>query len=280
MFTLLGVVVGAAYHVVSAFALVLAPLPAGLATAAAIVVCTLAVRLALLPLSYYAIRGQASQARLAPEIQALRQRHAGQPERLQRELAALYRREGTGMFAGYLPLLLQLPFLSVMYALFRSGTIGGQPNGLLSHDLFGAPLGSHWLSGPGPLSAQGAVFLGLFALLAVAAWLAARVARRLAARQAPAAEAPGRVVKASGRPARAPGQAAARASGRVAQPATPGGAAGWLVRALPYTTLVIAAVMPLAAGLYLLTTTAWAAAERAVLGPRVRRHVRASSRSA
>jgi len=176
------------------------------------------------------------------------------------------------MFAGFLPLLLQLPFLSVMYALFRSGTIGGQPNGLLSHDLFGAALGSHWLSGPGPLSAQGAVFLGLFALLAVAAWLAGRVARRLAARQALAAEAPGRA-------ARAPGRAAG-ASGRAAQPATPGGAAGWLVRALPYTTLVIAAVMPLAAGLYLLTTTAWAAAERAVLGPRVRRHVRTRARSA
>ena len=286
MFTLLGVVVGAAYHVVSAFAQVLAPLPAGLATAAAIVVFTLAVRLLLLPLSYYAIRGQASQARLAPEIQALRKRHAGQPERLQRELAALYRREGTGMFAGYLPLLLQLPFLSVMYALLRSRTIGGQPNGLLSHDLFGAPLGSHWLSGPGPLSAQGAVFLGLFALLAVAAWLAARVARRLAARQAPAAGAPDRAVKASGRPARASARPArasarpARASGRAVQPAMPGGAAGWLARALPYTTLVIAAVMPLAAGLYLLTTTAWAAAERAVLGPRVRRHVRMPSRSA
>jgi YidC/Oxa1 family membrane protein insertase len=279
MFTLLGVVVGAAYHVVSAFAQVLAPLPGGLAAAAAIVAFTLAVRLLLLPLSYYAIRGQASQARLAPEIQALRKRHAGQPERLQRELAALYRREGTGMFAGYLPLLLQLPFLSVMYALFRSGTIGGRPNGLLSHDLFGAPLGSHWLSGPGPLSTQGAVFLGLFALLAVAAWLAARVARRLAERQAPAAGAPGRAARASGRAVKASGRAA-RASGPAAQPAPLAGAAGWLVRALPYTTLVIAALMPLAAGLYLLTTTAWAAAERAVLAPRVRRHVRAPSRSA
>jgi YidC/Oxa1 family membrane protein insertase len=258
MFSLLGVAVGAAYHVVSTFAQVLAPLPAGLAAAAAIVVFTLAVRLLLLPLSYYAIRGQASQARLAPQIQALRKRHARQPERLQRELAALYRREGTGMFAGYLPLLLQLPVLSVVYALFRSGTIGGQPNSLLSHGLLGAPLGSHWLSGPGPLSAQGAVFLGLFALLAVAAWLAARIARTMAARQAPAAA----------------------ASGRPEQPAPPGGATGWLVRALPYTTLVIAAVMPLAAGLYLLTTTAWAAAERAMLAPRVRQHVRASSRSA
>jgi YidC/Oxa1 family membrane protein insertase len=260
MFTLLGVAVGAAYHVVSAFAQVLAPLPGGLAAVAAIVVCTLAVRLLLLPLSYYAIRGQASQARLAPQVQALRKRHARHPERLQRELAALYRREGTGVFAGFLPLLLQLPFLSIMYALFRSGTIGGRPNGLLSHDLLGAPLGSHWLSGPGPLSAQGAVFLGLFALLAVAAWLAARVARTSAARQAAAVQASGQ-------------------AGQAGQPALPG-AAGWLVRALPYTTLVIAAIMPLAAGLYLLTTTAWAAAERAVLAPRVRRHVRARSRSA
>ena len=250
MFTLLGVAVGAAYHVVSAFAQVLAPLPGGLAAAAAIVACTLALRLLLLPLSYYAIRGQASQARLAPQVQALRQRHARHPERLQRELAALYRREGTGVFAGFLPLLLQLPFLSIMYALFRSGTIAGRPNSLLGHHLLGASLGSHWLSGPGPLSAQGAVFLGLFALLAVAAWLATRVARKIAAQQGSAQSAP------------------------------PGGTAGWLARALPYTTLVIAAVMPLAAGLYLLTTTAWAAAERALFAPRLRRHVRAPSRSA
>ena len=81
MFALLGVAVGAAYHVVSAFALVLAPLPWGLATAAAIIGFTLAVRVALLPLSYYALRGQASQARLAPQVQALRQRHAGHPDR-------------------------------------------------------------------------------------------------------------------------------------------------------------------------------------------------------
>jgi len=253
MFTLLGVAVGAAYHVVSAFAQVLAPLLGGLAAAAAIVVVTLAVRLVLLPLSYYAMRGQASQARLAPQIQALRKRHAAHPERLQRELTALYRREGTGVFAGFLPLLLQLPLLSIVYALFRSGTVAGQPNSLLSHDLLGAPLGSHWLSTPGPFSAQGAVFLGLFALLAVAAWLAARIARASAAKLA---------------------------QGGPPASASPAGAVGWLVRALPYTTLVIAAVMPLAAGLYLLTTTAWAAAERALLAPRVRRHIRAQSRSA
>ncbi len=245
MFSVLGVAVTAAYHVVSAFDQALAPLAGGLAAAAAIVMFTIAVRLLLLPLSYYAIRGQASQARLAPQVQALRRRHAGHPDRLQRELAALYQREGSGMLAGCLPLLLQLPFLSVMYTLFRSATVGGRPNSLLRHDLFGAALGSHWLSGPGPLSAQGAVFLGLFALLAAAGWLAARVTRAVAARQ-PATPAPGQ-----------PGQA--------------GGLMGWVARVLPFTTVAVAAVMPLAAGLYLLTTTAWAAGERMVLGRRLAR---------
>jgi YidC/Oxa1 family membrane protein insertase len=254
-FTLFDGAVRAGYHFVSGFAMALTPLAGGLATAAAIVLFTVAVRLVLLPLTYYAIRGQAAQARLAPQVTALRQRHARQPERLQRELTELYRREGTGMFAGYLPMLLQLPFFAVMYRLFRLGTIGGQPNALLSHGLFGAPLGSHWLSGPGPLSGQGMVYLGLFALLAVVTWVATRISRNAAARQA--AQAP-----AIARPAR---------RGQPAQPATaqPGGAVGMLLRVIPYVTVAIAAVVPLAAGLYLLTTTAWAAAERAVITRRM-----------
>jgi YidC/Oxa1 family membrane protein insertase len=228
------------------------------------------VRLVLLPLSYYAIRGQAAQARLAPQVMELRKRHARQPERLQRELSELYRREGTGMFAGYLPLLLQLPFFSVMYRLFRSGSIGGPANVLLSHSLLGAPLGSHWLSGPGPLSLQGLVYLGLFAALAGVTWVAARIARNAAARLSP--KAPGR-----------PGQPA-----QPVQSAQAGGAVGVLLRVLPYVTVAIAAVVPLAAGLYLLTTTAWAAAERALITRRMspglavrgRREVTPQSRSA
>jgi YidC/Oxa1 family membrane protein insertase len=236
--------IGAAYHLVSGFATLLTPLAGGLAAVAAIVVFTVALRLLLLPLSYYAIRGQAAQARLAPQVMALRKRHARQPERLQRELTELYRREGTGMFAGYLPMLLQLPFFSIMYRLFESGTIGGRANTLLSHSLLGTPLGSHWLSGPGPFSVHGIVYLGLFALLAFVIWMAARISRNAAARLAAPATAPG-------------------------QPAQPGGAAGVLLRLIPYATVVIAAVVPLAAGLYLLTTTAWSSAERAVISRRM-----------
>jgi len=82
------------------------------------------------------------------------------------------------MFAGCLPLLFQLPFFSVMYRLFTGHFVGGAANTLLTHSLLAAPLGSHWLAGAGPLSAQGAVFAGLFVLLAVVGVLAVRVARR------------------------------------------------------------------------------------------------------
>ena len=121
-----------------------------------------------------------------------------------------------------------------MYVLFRSPQVGGKPNTLLSRDLFGVPLGMHWLSGAGPASLQGAVFLGVFALLAGLCWLSARLGRRMTA----------------------------QAGGAQATPAGTGGAAGLLVRALPYLTVVIAAFAPLAAGIYLLTSLAWSLAER------------------
>ena len=230
MSSLFGVPVDAAYHLVSGFTGILSPILGGLAAVAAIIVFTMAVRVLLMPLSLRALRGQAVQARLAPQLQVLRQRYAKQPERLQREMSALYKREGTSLFAGITPLLLQWPVLSVMYVLFRSPRVGGKPNTLLSHDLFGVPLGMHWLGGVGPASLQGVVFLGVFALLAGLCWWSARLGRLMTA-------------QASG------GQAASAG-------------AGLLVRVLPYLTVVIAAFAPLAAGIYLFTSLAWSLAER------------------
>lgn len=255
MLGFLGVPVDAAYHVVSGFIVVLTPLFGGLAAAAAIVAFTMTVRLLLVPLSLRAMRGMQAQAAVAARAQELRARHAGQPERLQRELAAMYRAEGAGLLGGFLPLLLQWPFVSVMYLLFRSPRIGGAANSLLHHRLFGAPLGSHWLAGPGPLSAQGAVFAGLFALLVLAGWLSARLAQRSTAQRAASASA-------TAAPATAAPATAAPATAGEAGPAGPAAA---LARLAPYLTAVVAAFLPLAAGLYLVTTTAWTLAERMLL---------------
>ncbi len=236
MSSLFGVPLDAAYHVISALVAILTPLFGGLAVAAAIIAFTMAIRLLLVPLSYRGMRGLESQAKIAPQVQALRQKHAANPERLQRELTALYRAEGTSMFAGCLPILIQWPFLSVLYLLFRSPTIGGTPNQLLTHDLLGAALGSHWLGGAGPFSAQGAVFAGLFVLLAVIGWATARLARRTA-----------------------PAAAAGAGTGLGASAITAA------TRITPYLTAIFAAFLPLAGGLYLTTTTAWTLGERTVL---------------
>jgi YidC/Oxa1 family membrane protein insertase len=246
----LGVPAGAAYYLVSALTHLLTPVAGGLAVAAAIILFTAAVRLLISPLSLRALRGQAAMARLAPQVQTLRTRYGRQPERFQRELAALYKREGTSPFAGIVPLLAQWPFLSVMYLLFRSATVDGTQNQLLSGGLFGVPLGAHWLSGVGLLSVHDALFLAIFAILAALCWLSARLAKRAA----PAA---------STRP-----DPAALASSK---------AAGLLARVLPYVTVVIAAFAPLAAAIYLLTTVAWTFAERRLF---LRRTAPASRRSA
>ena len=84
MFSLLGVAVGAAYHVVSAYVQVLAPVTGSLATVAAIIAFTMTVR-------------------LLPQVADLRKRHAGHPDRLRIELTALYQRENASALAGCLP---------------------------------------------------------------------------------------------------------------------------------------------------------------------------------
>jgi len=211
----LGVPVDAAYHLVLALTQLLSPVAGGLAAAAAIVLFTAAVRLLISPLSLRALRGQAAMARLAPQVQALRTRYRREPDRFQRELTALYKQEGTGPFSSLLPLLAQWPFLSVMYLLFRSASVAGGQNQLLSDGLFGVPLGAHWLSGAGLLSVHEALFLGVFAVLAAVCWLSARLAKRAL----PGSAAPAAGATAARREGRAPAAAAraGRPGGTVVQ---------------------------------------------------------------
>ena len=246
MTAVFGVPVDAAYHLVLALTNFLSPVLGGLAAVAAIVVFTMAIRLLLTPLSFRALRGQAAMTRLAPQIQELRKRHGRQPERLQRELSALYAREGTSLLAGFVPLLAQWPVFSVLYLLFRSPTVAGGANSLLSRDLFGVPLGAHWLSGGGAGVAtaglHAAVFPAVLAILALICWLSVRVARQMTA---------GPAVGASGT----------------------GGAVGLLVKVLPYITVVIAAFAPLAAAVYLVVSVSWSVGERRVFAARSRRRL-------
>ena len=288
MFGFLDAGVSVAYHVVTDLAHFLAPLGGGLAAVAAIIAFTVAIRLLLLPLSYYALRGQAGQARLQPELAELRRRHGHEPERLQREISALYQRESGTLLIGCLPLLLQLPFFSIMYRLFLSPTVAGHSNQLLAHSVAGVPLSAHvfslsWLDHglvgaalgvTGLFSVHGLVFVGLIALVALVGWASVRLAKRM--NQAATVLAPAIPVPpaAQNKPVRA-GQPSAGSAASAAD--AQGRAVAGLARVLPYFTAVIALFVPLAAGIYLLTTTAWTLAERAALR---RRAQEAADRSA
>ncbi|WP_327385232.1 YidC/Oxa1 family membrane protein insertase [Streptomyces sp. NBC_01207] len=231
-------------HLVAELGRLLEPVLAQSATAAAIVLFTVLVRLALHPLSRAAFRGATPAA-------------------------------------GCLPILLQLPVFFVMYQAFSSAEVGGKANELLGHRLFAAPLGARWteaLGEGGPFGAQGLVFLGLFgAIAAVAAWSAVRGRRTAASVAAAAAAAAVDPKKPAGRVAPKGGAKAGTKAG-----ATSGAGVGVMAEVsaeqqevmrklggvlplLSFGTLITAAVVPLAAGLYLLTTTAWSVAERAWL---------------
>ncbi|MFK4222931.1 YidC/Oxa1 family membrane protein insertase [Streptomyces sp. NPDC019890] len=209
------------------------------ATAAAIVVFTALVRLAVHPLSRAAARGQKAKARLSPQIAELRTKHAENPERMQKAVMELHAKEQVSPLSGCLPSLLQLPAFFLMYHLFSSSRIGGEPNGLLSHTLFAAPLGDRWtdaLAHGGFFGGAGTVYVVLFAVVvAVATFNYGRTKRQMAAAPLPQAGTPGM------------------------------GAMTKIMPLLSFATLFTVAVVPLAAALYVVTTTAWTAVERAFL---------------
>jgi YidC/Oxa1 family membrane protein insertase len=220
----------------------LQPLFGASAAAAAIVLFTALVRLLVHPLSRAAARGQKARTALQPKIAELRKKHGRNPEKLQRAVLELHAEEKVSPLAGCLPGLLQVPAFFLLYHLFSSDTIGGRANALLGHELFAAPLGGRWadaLGEGGLLGGPGLVYAGLFVVVAGVAVFSYRLSKRMMA----------------------------------ASPALPAGeqqvaGLGAVTKVMPFMsffTLVTVAVVPLAAALYVVTSTTWSVVERAVL---------------
>ncbi|MER8005701.1 YidC/Oxa1 family membrane protein insertase [Streptomyces sp. NPDC094149] len=221
----------------------LQPLFGATAAAAAIVLFTALVRLLVHPLSRAAARGQKARTALQPKIAELRRKHAKDPRKLQQAVLELHAEEKVSPLSGCLPGLLQLPAFFLLYRLFSSTSIGGRANALLNHQLFAAPLGGRFTDalGGGLPGGAGLVYLGLFALVAAVAAFNYRRTRRTMAAAVPLAAADG-------------GQQ------------VPGlGAMNKVMPFMSFFTLFTVAVVPLAAALYVVTSTTWSAVERAVL---------------
>ena len=223
---------------ITALTTVLSPAAGSSAAALAVVLLTLAVRAVLVPLSVLQVRAERDRRRLAPRLAELRKRHGKDSERLQRAVQQLYTNEKVSPLAGCLPVLAQAPVLSLVYTLFTHASIGGTANALLEATMVGVPLGHSLVATlTSPLWAHAWVIVVLLVVLAVVVELSRRANLRW--NPVPTPE-PGTEV---------PGAAATAAIGRYA----------------PFITVVFAAVAPLAAALYVVTSAAWTAGERAVL---------------
>lgn len=81
-----------------------------------LVLFTVLTRLILLPLSISQQKGMAKQTRLQPKIKKIQQRYAGNQQKINEEMNALYQREGANpLGAGCLPLAIQFPIMIGLY---------------------------------------------------------------------------------------------------------------------------------------------------------------------
>ena len=223
----------AAYAALLSLSALLEPIAGSASAALAVVVVTLAVRAALIPVGVSQARAEQLRARLAPRLRTLQQRHGRDRERLQRETMALYRDEQASPFAGCLPLAVQAAVVGILYTLFLRPEIAGHPNDLLAHDLAGASLGSSLISAVGGgLDAPTAV---VWAVVLVVIVIVADITRRAFRPQVPV-------------------------DGPLATPGMLG-----MMNALHYLTAVFAVFVPLAAALYLVVTVTWTLVQRWVL---------------
>ncbi|MGM7680142.1 YidC/Oxa1 family membrane protein insertase [Microbacterium sp. A94] len=227
-------ILDAAYGALTSLSALLEPLAGTAASAAAVVLVTLLVRALLIPVGISQAKAEQTRARLAPRLRELQKRHKKNPEKLQRETMQLYKDENTSPFAGCLPVLAQAPVIGILYTLFLRTDIAGHANELLTHDLFGASLGTSLVSMlfTGPFSLPTLVVSGvLIAIMIVVAEITRRVFRPVAVDDSP-----------------------------MSSPGMLG-----MMNALHYLTAVFAVFVPLAAGLYLTVTVVWTLVQRVIL---------------
>ena len=239
--------VEAAYTVVTGISDILEPLAGAHSAALAVIVLTVLVRAVLIPVGVSQVRAGITRKRLAPRISELQTKFKKQPELMQQKLMELYKEENASPFAGCLPVLAQMPVLMAVYGLFINSTIGGHANELLGHTLFGLPLNTSFvkLLGAGDLTGTAiTVYLVLVVLITVVAGFSRHLLTP-AVPETPAAA-----------PAKNGGDA----------PAVPD-LSGVMktLSFMPFLTAIFALFVPLAAALYLATTTTWTLGERLVL---------------
>jgi YidC/Oxa1 family membrane protein insertase len=97
----------------------------------AVIILTLVLRLALLPLSQKAQKTQAGMRTLQPKLDALKKQHSANPQLHMSEMQKMYKEAGVSPFSSVLLLLVQLPVLIGLYQVFKYGHLAAVDSALL-----------------------------------------------------------------------------------------------------------------------------------------------------
>lgn len=93
----------------------------------AIILLTIIIKLALLPLSKQSIKSQKAMQELQPKIDEIKVKYPKKEEQA-KAMMELYKNEKINPFSSCLPLLIQLPFLWAVFKVFRAGLSNGSLN--------------------------------------------------------------------------------------------------------------------------------------------------------
>jgi YidC/Oxa1 family membrane protein insertase len=85
----------------------------------AIILVTLIIKLALYPLTVKQVKGMKAMQDLQPKMKEMQEKYKGNPEKLNKEMALLYKESGVNPLSGCLPLLVQMPILMGIFFAIR-----------------------------------------------------------------------------------------------------------------------------------------------------------------
>jgi YidC/Oxa1 family membrane protein insertase len=109
-----------------------------------IVLQTIIITLALVPLRFYQLKSALKMQRVQPQMKAIQEKYKKysmrdpRKQEMNKEIADLYKREGVNPVGGCLPLLMQLPFLYAYYRMLSTAIDLRQAHWLWIHDLSAA----------------------------------------------------------------------------------------------------------------------------------------------
>jgi YidC/Oxa1 family membrane protein insertase len=104
----------------------------------AIIIMTILIKIILYPLTAKQIASTKAMSRLQPRMKELQMRYRDDKEKLNEELAKLYKREGINPLAGCLPLLIQMPIMIGIFYGIRDFNYEG-PSNFLWMESIGQP---------------------------------------------------------------------------------------------------------------------------------------------